>query len=354
MIDDAPNSNHEAEIATDASLGQPPPIPPRFWWLKRLALGGVCLLLAVVGLRLWWGYEADRRLQRQIDQYRSAGELVTAADFDRMLDAVPEDENAAVLLEVAIVRMWEISVSGVTLVQTVSDLGKLDEETNVATDLYVALQPVLDLVRQARSRPAVAWSQRVAVDLAKFNALPMSGGRHLGKLLYFAATCQFRLGDHAAAVETLHDALFFSEALEAHPTLLASLVAWSIHNLSFSRIERFGAQIDICDHQERADGPNTCATRARVHNLIDVLLDDSKSGAALTRAFYGERAHDIGFIYFADSLARQGGLIGRSTRAVTRPLDVLRTVRAAKLRTRTAEAAAHADWPGALAAAPGD
>ncbi|MCP4246145.1 MAG: hypothetical protein GY778_03765 [bacterium] len=350
MQGDPPNSDVDTHSATDALPSQPPPIPPRYRWLKRLAVSGVCLLVALVGLRLWWGYEANRRLQRQLDQYRSAGELVTAADFDRMLDAVPKADNAAVLLEEAITRMRDISVSGVTLVQAVGDLSKLKEQTAFQTGLYQALAPVLRIVRAAGSRPVVAWSQRLGSGLAGFSPGPWSDRRNLGKVLWFAAFFQFQHGDHAAAVETLQDVLFLSEAVAAHPALISNLNAWSNQRRNFDLVERFGARIAFPDNHEPSDGPTCRATRGQVRKLIETLLDDSKSRAALTQAFYGERAYEIDFIDFADRMVRQAGLLSHSCRAITRPLEVLRTVRSTKLRTKTAEAAASADCPGALAA----
>ena len=37
------------------------PVPPRHWWLKRLGAAALLLLLALVGLRLWWGSSTCKR-----------------------------------------------------------------------------------------------------------------------------------------------------------------------------------------------------------------------------------------------------------------------------------------------------
>ena len=69
----------EQHDQTTASVG---PIPLRFWWLKRLALGGLVVLLLLVLLRVWWGYEAKRRWDSLLASYRQAGEPVSLDDFD--------------------------------------------------------------------------------------------------------------------------------------------------------------------------------------------------------------------------------------------------------------------------------
>ena len=81
----------------DSSL----PIPPRFWWLKRLVIASAALLVSLVGLRIAWGYIAHTRLQREIDRCRASGEPVTVEDFNAELAAVPPDDNAALLYEEA-------------------------------------------------------------------------------------------------------------------------------------------------------------------------------------------------------------------------------------------------------------
>ena len=46
------------------------PVPVRYWWLKRLGAAGVVFLLAMLGLRLWWGHVAECGCRRRL---RSTG-----------------------------------------------------------------------------------------------------------------------------------------------------------------------------------------------------------------------------------------------------------------------------------------
>ena len=70
------------------------PIPPRYWWLKRIALAAGFLFVALFALRLWWGWEANRRLQAEIDKIIAKGEPIYPEDFDPKED-IPDDQNAA-------------------------------------------------------------------------------------------------------------------------------------------------------------------------------------------------------------------------------------------------------------------
>lgn len=58
------------------------PIPPRYWWLKRIGVVCLALLLALAALRWWWGCDAHHRLQAEIDKIIAAGEPIYPQDFD--------------------------------------------------------------------------------------------------------------------------------------------------------------------------------------------------------------------------------------------------------------------------------
>lgn len=84
------------------------PIPPRFWWLKRITIGSILLIVALAGLRWWWGYEAHRRLQAEIDRIIAAGEPIYPEDFDSK-NTVPDDQNAVTALDDAVAALATLS-----------------------------------------------------------------------------------------------------------------------------------------------------------------------------------------------------------------------------------------------------
>ena len=90
--------NGGGEAASEVALPYISLVPKRYRWLKRLMILCGALLVGLVLLRWWWGFEANRRLQAQIEQYRAAGQPVYVSEFDAELDAVPDEENAALLL----------------------------------------------------------------------------------------------------------------------------------------------------------------------------------------------------------------------------------------------------------------
>ena len=57
--------------------------PPRFWWLKRITCAGIAYMIFLLAVRLWWGWEAQRRLDAAIEERRAAGQPVLLEDFMR-------------------------------------------------------------------------------------------------------------------------------------------------------------------------------------------------------------------------------------------------------------------------------
>src|SRR6202030_2440545 len=56
--------------------------PPRFWWLKRIALLVLIAIAAVTALRWWWGREADRRLAAIVADARARAEPILPEEFE--------------------------------------------------------------------------------------------------------------------------------------------------------------------------------------------------------------------------------------------------------------------------------
>ena len=55
---ECPNSRMNTDGKGAMSVDENKPFPPRFFWLKRLTFLGVVLLIALVGLRIWWGWKS--------------------------------------------------------------------------------------------------------------------------------------------------------------------------------------------------------------------------------------------------------------------------------------------------------
>lgn len=342
--------------STSSAVGAPAgdddakPIPPRYWWLKRLTLAGVCVVVGLVLLRVWWGYKAQSLLDAEIARYRAAGQLVYAHEFDEMLDAVPDDENAAVLYEEAMTLHTNITTP-VMIEDWMMKPERIAEEPEPIRKLIEANAGVFDLIREARNREAVNWSPRIANVVFVPTLAPYSLMRQIAKLLMIRASWQIHTGDHAGAIETYADALRFGEATAADPLLISNLVAWACQGLTLSMIGEQSAVLRIDRTAKNAVNGIRPASRASVESLIARLLDESRCRRSFVQTWYGERS--LVFSYWqsqtSNTVPRAAG--GRSTvftkmaDALKRPLEKVKLVRAGRWYTSLAEHAAKATWP---------
>ncbi len=191
------------EIAEPGSVVVP--VPPRFRWLKRFGKAAVVLVVAAVLFRVWWGYEAHRRLQAEIDAYRAAGQLVYAVEFNAAMDEVADAQNAAILYEQAINGIVSTSTSGVTYEEFRDEPERFNSEAVAIGELEQSNAGVFELVRQARGRTRVAWSDRLPDPLVGGRLNSLSGHRALAHLLWFSARHHFATGEHTGTIERTRD-----------------------------------------------------------------------------------------------------------------------------------------------------
>ena len=330
-------------------------VPRQLRRLKRVGILAGCLLVGLVGLRWWWGFEAHRRLEAEIGRYQAAGQPVYVREFDALLDAIPGEDNAALLLEKAINALTFTTESGVRFSDFMDESDTFDKKPEAAEELIESNANPLRLARQARHMRQVAWSERLQNYAA--TGLPLglwSSQRSLARLLWFAACYHYRAGNYVEAIETTHDLLAFSEAVGAHPTVIATLVAWACYELGVSLLEDFGAGLTVDRTAAKQEGEVRSARREQVKELIDALLRDDGARRALIHSCYSDRAF---YLYYLDPVKESvvGALTGnvpqppslwnRAIGFVTRPLLVLDTLRAVRLRSLAAEAATEENWP---------
>src|SRR5207244_3365908 len=130
------------------------PFPPRFRGLKRYSIVFAIAIILLIGLRLWWGYEAHRRLDAEIAAAHARGEPIFLADF--VTPAVADSENAALLLDSAGRKIrftkeqneWEASQRS----------GPLSpEDLRIIESILRDNAESLKLAREARSRSKFDW-----------------------------------------------------------------------------------------------------------------------------------------------------------------------------------------------------
>ncbi|MCH9001442.1 MAG: hypothetical protein IIC02_02620 [Planctomycetes bacterium] len=261
------------------------PIPPRYWWLKRISIGVGVLLVAVVFLRLWWGWEADRRLQAEIDRIIAAGEPFYPEDY---IEIIPDEQNAALLYEEAAGALRADPNSEIDVADVCFDSEECEKHLDEARVLIELNAPVVDFVRRARALPEVSW-KNPGVTQAQFAAalVLFSADRQVARILQLAAYLHFRDGNHDQFVETILDMIAHGEAQAQRPILIASLVAWACEFLPLRMIGEYSGELVV--DQETASNEIRPVRRRTVESLISVLLDVQGLVGAYNATRNGER-----------------------------------------------------------------
>src|SRR5579871_6429574 len=68
---------------------------PRYRWLRRISVGLLTAAILLAAARGWWGYVADRRLAKLIDEAHARGESILPEEFRSA--SVVDSRNAALL-----------------------------------------------------------------------------------------------------------------------------------------------------------------------------------------------------------------------------------------------------------------
>lgn len=276
------------------------PIPPRFFWLKRLSIAAATLLVALIALRLTWGAIAHARLQREIDHHRATGQPVTLEEFNDQLAAIPSDDNAALLYEQAMDLPVITASDGSNFDAFLYDddrLAPFVTRPAAAAELFTKNAPVRDLIRKARDRKQVAWSGGLNPNVFANHMML----RQLARSLAFAASYHFQTGNHEEAIETLIDFHRFNYAIAERPTIIDSLIAWACDAMAYDLITEHAAALSLTS--DPAASSNHCpASRTQVNRLIELYLDETATRLLSVDARRGDaamvtgRSQSVGYI----------------------------------------------------------
>lgn len=338
----------QSDVAESAEVQ---PIPPRFRWLKRFLKAGAVLIIGLVCLRIWWGYEADRRLQAEIESYRAAGQLVYASEFDALVENVPDDDNAALLYEQAMEKIVSFASNGTHFSAFTDDPALFDSDMSTATELLQKNAEALQLVQRAREHSQVAWTRRLQDIVSSSNFVSLSANRELSRLLLFSAEFHFRTGDHAKAIASVHDLLDFSTAVHSPPLLINSLVAMACYNLGISFVSENGADLEIDHGSLSTDGDARPANRRSITKLIRKLINEEEVRETLIRMYLGDRTYalespiDAGldWMFFGANTGTPPAWY-RVLVKTMEPALTLETLRSLKASTIASEAAVEPSW----------
>jgi len=278
-----------------SAIGNPPsllpdesiPIPPRFWWLKRITIAAAAMLVFLIALRLWWGWVADRRFQAEIDRIVAAGEPIFPEDFNPK-EKIPDEENAAkYYLRAA--EALRFSPGQTALFDELMDdprlvPERLDEIGQLIKDNAAAIR----LVDDAPSYAACDWDHHF--QSPAYLSLPSyySGQRQLAKTLLLAAEHDFASDRYAAGVSRLASIVELGRCNAKDPFLIGQLVAWAIQALGSSRVMEPVLASESTQEGRDAFTQSTELT-TQVRRLITLLRDSSELKATYHRSMLGER-----------------------------------------------------------------
>ena len=251
-------------------------IPPRYWWLKRMLVGVLVILVAVGVLRGLVGREAERRLHARVVELRAAGEPLLPEDF--VFEDVPDDENAALLLMRAAAAFVEPENKDVGPEDILADAALFESRAEDVQALLDANREALRLLRAARFKPRVDWGYR-------FTSPMMSGEawreywrlQPVARVAGVAALQHLHRGDQVESFESVSDVLSMADRVtQGHPHLLATMLG------TMSYADVYPALGEL------AKSPVTA--RAAARRVVRELLDEEQLAEGMTRAIRVERA----------------------------------------------------------------
>jgi len=275
------------------------PIPPRYWWLKRISGLSLVILVALAGLRVWWGWDAHRRLQAEIDRCIAAGEPIYPADFDPT--PIPDAKNAAKVYQDAAFAV-SLTTEQTERIRTVSmEPAAASEHLRELSALIQAQGAAWDLVGKARRLEEVDWGVRFRSPA--FGALlpNLSDQRVLGRLLCVLGGYHHATGNDREAVDAIRSVLAHSDAIDGHPVLIGHLYAIASRALGLRQLEWMTPNLSvgpegppISDQQRRP------VCRQQVEALIAMLLDEESLQNAHVRAMWSERMAQLDWVQMID------------------------------------------------------
>ncbi len=348
-----------------AGTGKPvSPVPPRYWWLKRILIVSGAFLILLVGARLWWGWEANRQLQAEIDRIIAAGEPIYPADFDP--PPMRLEENAAKLYLDAEATLNFGPTQGDFVSKFAGKYAQIRKRIDEVEPFVLANTKAFQLVHRAGERKKVDWGGRIRSPAINFLMPNLSAHRHMSKTLSITATYHAERGDDLEALTTLLDAFRFSKAIDHETFLIGHLVATACRALVVHDIEHVAPMLSISRETRERDPDSATTQRELVSLLITELLDDRSFQAALVRAMQTERMMMLDTV---ETVLRDGIrslLSGGPTvtvpahwlqRAMTFPLTpMLKLDALAGIRFQSAlvDGAGKTNWPTARAGFPPD
>jgi hypothetical protein len=274
----------EAGTSTDTRV-----LPPRFWWLKRIAVAMVLLAGVLVGLRYLALAMAQRRLVMEISAIKDRGEPLWPEDFVDQPVAAKDDAGPDL---VAAGQTFAVPRQHLLAWNNINTPRYTYRPQDAATleAILSANQQALAKVRSARGKRVVNWELALKMPAKSIPYPKLWELRQVYEALEIAAKKAIAEGRHGEAVEYLHDCLTLSRSLETQPVLVAHLVGDGMQG----RVAHAAMMIAVDLQVGVKEGS---ASEAQVMALIAELLDDRETDRSGRRwVWQGERMLNMQFI----------------------------------------------------------
>ena len=282
----------------------------RCWWLKRLAIASVMVLVALVGA--WFavdGYFAAK-MRARLEAYRAEGQATSIEEIAP--PAIDDDQNAALLYKQAAAAM----VAGVDSPRQSSmeyddEMPPVPQWMEMTKKAVEANKDAISIARHAMGHKAGNWQTVYKSPLINVLLPSLASQRALANVLADAAVYQHTMGNEFEAIAHIRNLLHHSDILRAEPNVVANLLGMGIEALALHALGQFAGEVRVSDGSTESAG----ADRRDVESLIADLLRRRPETSVL-RALQTERL-------WADDMMSTS--FGRSI--VARPLhraDVLR------------------------------
>jgi hypothetical protein len=327
-------SRRAAEYATDtANDAETTPIPPRFWWLKRLAAAYLIFVTCLALLYWAWTAHSKRQFAAAIADVQARGEPIFPQDFDP--PALPDGQNAATLLLEAAQRFkpnenWADALPqkarDSVLNEPAPELGRAD--LAIVAQVVARQDATLRLIRRARLHCGDAdWGLRPRRRLISVMLPHLNPQREMATLLTVAALHHHARGDEREALEICRDLVRQGEFIGRYgPLDIVQVVAHRPTNRAGVVVEQIAPTLKLPDDP----------TRQTAAVLIAELLDERVEAANWLHTAQMQRAFAIDV--FASHIEGQGFFPEPMYR-----LDAARTLRGREADVAAARCASYQD-----------
>ncbi|HCO96056.1 MAG TPA: hypothetical protein DIU00_19300, partial [Phycisphaerales bacterium] len=261
----------------------------------------IILLLAGVGLFVYYRLSLNSKIRVKIDAIRAAGYPVTCIELDRWYKIPPNAENAAYTIEEALslYKPWDKEKSrSLPLIGSAKlppRTEPLPAEMKFLITEYVAdNNEALELLHQAAGIEHCRYSIDLTAGFATL-APYLSEMRNTVRLLELEAILHAENGDSAAATLSAVSSFGIARSLVREPSTVSQLVRRGCQNTAISTVEQILNRTELKDEQ-----------------LLELIerVRESEHISDISCAFVGERC--VGISFFMDPGGLDPGLGGNS------------------------------------------